>query len=190
MINLSNIIENGNNAWGYEENNDFVVGNQNYTNMLDLTNQVSSKKILLPNDLYRDDTFNDRDDNMGFFDNSKDMRNFSGNFSNRGNGFCNISGFLNMTNNQSLNLGGTLKYAKKSNKSKKGYRDNRNQIFENALSIEDNIEGLDQAISNISHISMRSDNRDTKKKAKKKSKTSYTAFKSKQSKQSNQKYQN
>jgi len=27
MINLSNIIENGNNnAWGLEENNDFVVG--------------------------------------------------------------------------------------------------------------------------------------------------------------------
>jgi|TARA_B110000285_G_C15014859_1_gene558480 hypothetical protein len=98
---------------------------------------------------------------MGSFDNSKDIRNFSGNFSNRGNGFCNISGFLNMTNNQSLNLGGTLKYSKKTGKSKKN--NTRNNIFENALSIEDNIEGLDQAISNISHISMRSDNRDFKK---------------------------
>lgn len=96
------------------------------------------------------------------------MRNFSGNFSNRGNGFCNISGFLNMTNNQSLNLGGTIKYGKKSGKSKKNAR---NMIFENALSIEDNIEGLDQAISNISHISMRSDNRDLKKHQKKKTKT-------------------
>ena len=38
MINLSNIIENGNNNWGPEENNDFVIGDQNYTNMLDLTN--------------------------------------------------------------------------------------------------------------------------------------------------------
>jgi len=26
MINLSNIIENGNNAWGHEENIDFKVG--------------------------------------------------------------------------------------------------------------------------------------------------------------------
>jgi hypothetical protein len=67
--------------------------------MLDLTNQVSSKKIFPVNELIRDDTFNDREDNMGSFDNSKEMRNFSGNFSNRGNGFCNISGFLNMTNN-------------------------------------------------------------------------------------------
>ena len=66
-----------------------------------------------------------------------------------------------MTNNQSLNLGGTLKYSKKTGKSKKN--NTRNNIFENALSIEDNIEGLDQAISNISHISMRSDNRDFKK---------------------------
>jgi len=180
MINLSNIIENGNNMWGQEENNDFIVGNQNYTNMLDMTNQVSSKKIFLPNDQGRDDTFNDRE--LGSFDNSKEMRNFSGNFSNRGNGFCNISCFLNMTNNQSLNLGGTIKYSKKAGKSKKN---TRNNILENALSIEDNIEGLDQAISNISHISMRSDNRDLKKHQKKKSKTySNTHNKSKKSRQS------
>lgn len=102
--------------------------------MLDLTNQVdnfndftSSKKVLKYHDAFIDDTLNDREDHMGSFDNcvdnSKDMRNFSGNFSNRGNGICNISGFLNMTNNQSLNLGtnnhslgGTIKYGKKSGK--------------------------------------------------------------------------
>ena len=94
MINLSNIIENGgNNLWTNEVNNDFKVGDQNYTNMLDLTNQISSKRILK---IHEDDTLNDR---MASFHNSIDKINFSGNYSNRNKGVLNISGFLNMTNN-------------------------------------------------------------------------------------------
>ena len=96
MINLSNINDNGNNVWANEVTNDFKVGNQNYTNMLDLTNQISSKRILK---IHEDDTLNDRDVAMASFHNSIDKINFSGNYSNRNKGVLNISGFLNMTNN-------------------------------------------------------------------------------------------